>query len=425
MSLKIGTVGLPNVGKSTLFRALTKKQVDIANYPFVTIEPNVGIVEVPDERVEKLAELSKSRKKIHAVVEFVDIAGLVKGAAAGEGLGNKFLSHIKEVDAIAEVVRIFDDPDILRYQNRVKPVRSPAVSNSKHKSEGEADLRLNPSLNNTTSLTSNGVNPEEDIKIVELELILKDLETVTKRLESIDKQIRGGDKSAPLQKELLLKIKTGLEKEETALDVLLREPEEFLNKKEITILLNELSLLTAKPRIFVFNGSEKQITEKWEPNESLNNLIKLGAARTFADSRESFPEQKIYAPWILLCATTEDELSSLVAEEKKEYLKTLGLQESGLDRLIKTAYKTLNLITFLTTGEDETRAWTIPFGSSAPRAGRAIHSDFEEKFIRAEVIPYEKLIKAGTYARARELGWLKTEGKEYIVKDGDVIEFKI
>ena len=366
--MKIGIVGLPNVGKSTLFRALTKKQVDIANYPFVTIEPNVGIVEVPDERVEKLTELSKSKKKIRAVVEFVDIAGLVKGAAAGEGLGNKFLSHIKEVDAIAEVVRVFDDQDIIHTQNRV--------------------------------------NPEEDIKIIELELILRDLETVTKRLESIDKQIRGGDKFAPAQKEIMTRIKMALENEKTAGEALKKEQKEFLEKKEIEILLKELSLLTAKPNIFVFNGSEKQVSEKWHPKESLLNAIKN-------------------ADWILLSAKTEDELNSLETEEKKEYLKTLGLQESGLDRLIKTAYKTLNLITFLTIGEDETRAWTIPFGSSAPRAGRAIHSDFEEKFIRAEVIPYDKLIEAGSYVKARELGWLKTEGKEYIVKDGDVIEFKI
>src|SRR3989338_2446202 len=385
--MKIGIVGLPNVGKSTLFRALTKKQVDIANYPFVTIEPNVGIVEVPDERVEKLTELSKSQKKIHAVVEFVDIAGLVKGAAAGEGLGNKFLSHIKEVDAIAEVVRVFDDPDIIHTQNRV--------------------------------------SPEDDIKIIELELILKDLETITKRLESIDKQIRGGEKSAPAQKEIMTRIKTALENEETASEALKKEQKEFLEKKEIGILLNELSLLTAKQSIFVFNGSEKQITEKWRPNESLNNLIKQGVAHSFSNSHESFQTQEIKTAWILLSAKTEDELNSLEAEEKKEYLKTLGLQESGLDRLIKTAYKTLNLITFLTIGEDETRAWTIPFGSSAPRAGRAIHSDFEEKFIRAEVIPYDKLIEAGSYVKARELGWLKTEGKEYIVKDGDVIEFKI
>jgi len=366
--LAIGIVGLPNVGKSTLFRALTKKQVEIANYPFVTIEPNVGIVEVPDGRVDRLAELSRSKKKIHAVVEFVDIAGLVKGAAQGEGLGNKFLSHIKEVDAIAEVIRIFEDPNVIHTQNRV--------------------------------------NPEEDLKVIELELVLKDLETATKRFEGIDKLIRGGDKIAPLQKELLSRLKLGLEKEEPANTVLEREQKEFLDKKEIAVFLNELSLLTAKKKIFVFNGSEKQVAEHWQSSGPLKNAV--------ADAER-----------ILLSATVEDELNSLAPEERKEYLKTLGLEESGLDRLIKTAYKTLNLMTFLTTGEDETRAWTIPVGSTAPRAGRAIHSDFEEKFIRAEVIPCDKLIEAGSYAKARELGWLRTEGKEYIVKDGDIIEFKI
>ena len=373
--LRIGIVGLPNVGKSTLFRALTKKQVNIDNYPFVTIEPNVGIVEVPDERVDKLAELSNSGKKINAVVEFVDIAGLVKGAAEGQGLGNKFLSHIKEVDAVAEVVRVFS-------------------AEGGTTSGGEDVVHIYGST-----------NPMRDIEIIELELILKDLETVNLRLATIEKDAKSGSKTAISQKELLEELRIGLEKEEGASDIL-KKCGRDISQKEYKILLNELLLLTAKPRIFVLNGSESQVRGRWTPPAEL--LQKIGGD-----------------PWLLVSAKTEDELNSLSGEERKEYLKDLGLEESGLDHLIRIGYKTLNLITFLTTGEDETRAWTIPASSVAPRAGRAIHSDFEEKFIRAEVIPYEKLTEAGSMAKARELGWIRTEGKEYTVKDGDVIEFKI
>ncbi|MDO8560626.1 MAG: redox-regulated ATPase YchF [bacterium] len=365
--LKIGIVGLPNVGKSTLFRALTKKQINIDNYPFVTIEPNIGIVEVPDERVDKLAELSRSKKKISAVVEFVDIAGLVKGAAEGEGLGNKFLSHIKEVDAIAEVVRVFEDSEIIHVENAINPVR--------------------------------------DIEIIELELIFKDVETVTSRLTSIEKEARAGNKFAITQKELLGELKTGLENGMRASEILKKTGVD-LATKESKIFLNELSLLTAKPRIFILNGSEKQAKEHWQPDDEL--LQKIGVE-----------------PQLLISAKTEDELNSLEPEERKEYLLDLGLKESGLNQLIRLSYKTLNLMTFLTTGEDETRAWTVQKGSPAPKAGRAIHSDFEEKFIRAEIIPYQKLIEAGSMAKARELGWIKTEGKEYIVEDGDVVEFRI
>lgn len=365
--LKIGIVGLPNVGKSTLFRALTKKQVNIANYPFVTIEPNVGIVEVPDERVDRLAQIGHSKKKIYAVVEFVDIAGLVKGAAEGQGLGNKFLSHIREVDAIAEVVRVFEDGSIIHVESAANPVR--------------------------------------DIEIIKLELILKDLETVNSRLAAIEKDVKTAKITAPAQKELLERLESALKKGEDASKTLAGLDSELLRQEHKT-LLGELSLLTAKPRIFVLNGSEEQIRSGWQPRDLLIEKINK-------------------APRVLLSAKMEDELNSLSPEERKEYLAEIGLAEFGLDRLIAIGYKTLDLITFLTTGEDETRAWTVPASSTAPRAGRAIHSDFEEKFIRAEVISYEKLIEAGSAAKARELGWIKTEGKNYIVEDGDVIEFKI
>ncbi|MDP3727472.1 MAG: redox-regulated ATPase YchF [bacterium] len=360
---KLGIVGLPNVGKSTLFRALTKKQVDIANYPFVTIEPNVGVVEVPDERVEKMAELSRSQKKVHAVVEFVDIAGLVKGAAEGEGLGNKFLSHIREVDTIAEVVRVFEDPDIIHVSGRPDPV--------------------------------------SDIRVIELELILKDLEIVTKRLETIAKQVKAGDTAAAIQKEVLERLQKGLESGGRASAIVTGD-----RREETALLLRELGLLTAKPRIIVFNAAEEQIQRHWRPSSEL-------AAEMTGD------------PWLVLSAKIEDELNSLSPAERVEYLRVLGLTESGLDELISVGYRTLGLITFLTTGEDETRAWTIRGGSTAPQAGRAIHSDFEEKFIRAEVVPYAKLVEAGSPARARELGWLRIEGREYVVQDGDVIEFRI
>lgn len=363
MNLSIGIVGLPNVGKSTLFRALTKKEVNIDNYPFVTIEPNVGIVEVPDERVEKLAELSKSQKKIHAVVKFVDIAGLVKGAASGEGLGNKFLSHIREVNAIAEVVRVFENPNIIH--------------------------------------VANSVDPHSDIQVIDLELILKDAETVAKRLESTQKLAKGGDKAAMIQKEVLEKLAATLERGERASAAIKGE-----DRDEALTLLNELSLLTAKPRIIIFNASEEQIQNQWKPPADV--LKEIGGD-----------------PWLVLSAKIEDELNSLSPDERAQYLKTLGLERSGLDELIALGYRTLGLMTFLTTGEDETRAWTIIHGSTAPQAGTAIHSDFEQKFIRAEVIAYEKLIEAGSLARARELGQLRIEGKEYVVKDGDIIEFRI
>jgi len=361
MSLKIGIVGLPNVGKSTLFNALTRKKVDIANYPFCTIEPNVGVVEVPDARLTKLAELSHSKKIVPAVVEFVDIAGLVKGAAEGEGLGNKFLSHIKETDAIAEVVRVFEDGEITHVADKVDPI--------------------------------------SDIEVVEYELILKDLETLSKRLETLHRDAKAGTKGAAEEYAALQTVERELQSGRIV-------SQEHSNILENVGILNEIQLLTTKPIIYIFNCSEKQVQQKWQPSGVLRE--KIGAS-----------------PYAVVSAKIESELSELLPEEKKELLESLGISQSGLDQLIRIGYEALGLITFLTTGEDETRAWTIPAGSLAPRAGRAIHSDFEEKFIRAEVIAYDKLLDAGSYTRARELGLLRIEGKQYMVKDGDVMEFRV
>lgn len=345
------------MGKSTLFNALTRKAVDISNYPFCTIEPNVGVVAVPDERLARLTELSHSKKTVPAIVEFVDIAGLVKGAAEGEGLGNKFLSHIRDTDAIAQVVRVFEDPDITH--------------------------------------VAGAPNPVADIEVLEYELILKDLETVAKRLESLHKEIKAGKKEA------------------TAEGVLMERADAHLKTGALlsadAVLSGQLAtaqLLTAKPCIYIFNVSEKQLHDGWKPPSDLQKKIS-GAA------------------YVAISAQIESELSALADEEYRDYLQALGLAESGLTHLIRAGYATLGLMTFFTTGEDESRAWTVSVGSTAPRAGRAIHSDFEQKFIRAEVIGYDKLVEAGSYARARELGLLRTEGKEYIVQDGDVIEFKI
>lgn len=361
--LKIGIVGLPNVGKSTLFNALTRKKVDISNYPFCTIEPNIGVVEVPDERLAKLAIFSHSKKIVPAIVEFVDIAGLVKGAAEGEGLGNKFLSHIKEVDAIAHVVRIFENADITH--------------------------------------VGGAPNPVSDMKVIEYELILKDLETVQKRVSSLERDVRAKKKGAEEEMALLTKIEHGLKDGRLAAHVKIDRDHDHAYPA-----IHSLQLLTEKPILYVFNASEEQVRQNWKPNETL--------AQELESSR-----------WVAISAKIESELSELSPEEKKEFLSELNLPHSGLDRLIQIGYETLDLMTFLTTGEDESRAWTVPTGSSAPRAGRAIHSDFEEKFIRADVINWQKLLDAGSWAAARERGWLRTEGRTYIVQDGDVIEFKI
>lgn len=348
MSLSIGIVGLPNVGKSTLFKTLTKKQVLIANYPFATIDPNVGVVLVPDERVDKLAEFSKSAKKIYAKVDFVDIAGLVKGASEGEGLGNKFLANIRETDAILYVLRAFKNPDIVNTQQEI--------------------------------------NPLKEKEILDVELIIKDLETINKRIEGLSGDLKVGKKEAVKEAEVLKKSKNYLSQQKVLIDQQWAED-------EVKILKN-IQLLTFKPRLYLLNGKPEEADDYWKVGPS--NVLVLDIAPEFGS----------------------EELSK---QERVE----LGMSElSGLDILIKKSYELLGLITFLTTGEDETRAWTIHKGDLAPKAAGVIHSDFEQKFVKAEVIFWQDLLKVGSYSKAREMGLIRTEGKEYIIRDGDVIEFK-
>jgi ribosome-binding ATPase len=365
MSLSIGIVGLPNVGKSTLFNALTKKSVPAENYPFCTIDPSVGIVAVPDERVGILSAFSNSQKTIPAAVEFVDIAGLVKGASVGEGLGNKFLSNIREVDAIAEVVRIFDDPDVVH--------------------------------------VSGGVDPMSDIEVINLELILADMQTVSKRIESIGREVKRGDKEAVLEKAVLDKLFVVLENGKLARSLEIDEKEEKIVKG--------LHLLSMKPILYVLNRKA-----------GAGNLDEIQDER-YEKLMDFFDETK--SNYVVVDARIEEELKELEGEEKNQFRQELGAHDDGINNLIKSGFKTLGLINYFTTGEDETRAWTIIEGSTAPVAGLAIHTDFKDKFIRAEVVFWRDLIEAGSYAKAREKGLVKTEGKEYVVKDGDVIEFKI
>jgi len=355
MSLKIGIVGLPNVGKSTLFRALTRNDIDIANYPFCTIEPNVGIVEVPDDRLAKLAAVSKSKSVISTVIEFVDIAGLVSGAHKGEGLGNKFLSHIREVDAVCQVVRNFKDENVTHVQNRI--------------------------------------NPEEDIEIINAELIMADLETVARRLTNLQNKAKAG-LTRDLEKEIntIQKIKDNLEK-----GVLTNNID--LNKDELEFI-KDMNLITAKPFVYAVNSDENQIKDgTWQDG--------LGSGREY----------------IPFCAKIEAELIDLSDVEVKTYLKDLGWQDSGLERIINASYRILGLITFFTSGPEETRAWTIKRGAHAPQAAGVIHTDFEKGFIRAEICEWDKFVSAGGEAAAKTKGWVRTEGKDYVVQDGDVCYF--
>ncbi|MFC1613472.1 redox-regulated ATPase YchF [Patescibacteria group bacterium] len=377
---------MPNVGKSTLFKAMTKNKVEASNFPFCTIDPNIGIVNVPDKRLEKLSEISMSKKVIPTVIKFVDIAGLVKDAHKGEGLGNKFLSNIREVDAICHLVRDFKDENVTH--------------------------------------VSGAVDAKSDMEVINLELIFSDMSVVAKRLESLKKEIRSGDKNAIAVNDVLEKVMKILEQGHLAIEANLDVEEKFLIK--------ELSLLTLKPVLYVVNVDEERIPPPIR-RAGLTPFMKGGTkgissiSAPLCEGGQGDSKFQLLvgdSPVIAISAKIESELADLSDEETKEYMKELGISQSGLDKLIVASYKILNLITFFTSGEPETRAWTVVEGAKAPQGAGVIHTDFEEKFIRAEVVAYDDFIAYGGWNGAKDKGLMRVEGKEYIVKDGDVMFFR-
>ena len=360
--MKIGIVGLPNVGKSTLFNAITNAGAECANYPFCTIEPNVGIVPVPDERLDVLTKMYNAKKTTHAVIEFVDIAGLVKGASKGEGLGNKFLSHIREVDSIVEVVRCFEDPNIVHVDG--------------------------------------SINPNRDIETINLELIFADLETIQKRIDNVKKKLKA-DKKYAQELDLLERIKTTLESGKSARTMEFNEEEQEI--------LKDVYLLTIKPILYIANVSEEQLANPFE-DKYVDQVVEYAKG----ENAEVIP----------LCVKIEEELASLDGNDKQEMLEALGLEESGLDKVIKASYSLLGLMSFLTAGEPEVRAWTIKKGTKAPEAAGKIHSDMERGFIRAEIVSYDDLIREGSMNAVKEKGLLRSEGKDYVMQEGDIVLFR-